>query len=101
MKDKKEQFLDREFFQEHGRRGGLLGGKKGSANMTAEQRSARAKKAAAARKWHPVLSVAEKAARAEKVAIAERAAIAEKAAKIITERNAANSPGKITITGQD
>ena len=47
--------LDRQFFQEHGRRGGVLGGKKASANMTSDQRIARAKKAAAARKWHPVL----------------------------------------------
>ncbi len=37
------------YFREQGRQGGLIGGKISSANLTAKQRKARAKKAAVAR----------------------------------------------------
>jgi len=48
MKDKlPEPVL--EFFRREGARGGRIGGKKAAASMTAKQRTARAKKAAAAR----------------------------------------------------
>lgn len=38
-----------EFFRKQGTRGGKIGGKKAAASMTPEQRSARARKAVAAR----------------------------------------------------
>ena len=63
MAKKEEQVLTLEFFRQHGARGGKLGGKKSSENMTPEQRSERAKKAVAARKWHPMLTDEEKAER--------------------------------------
>ena len=65
MAKKKDQVLTLEFFRQHGARGGKLGGKKSSENMTPEQRSERAKKAVAARKWHPLLTDEEKAERAK------------------------------------
>jgi hypothetical protein len=52
--------FDTEFFRTHGAAGGRLGGNKASGNMTAEQRTARAKKAVAARRWHPPVTEAEK-----------------------------------------
>jgi hypothetical protein len=65
MAKKKDQVLTLEFFRQHGARGGKLGGKKSSENMTPEQRSERARKAVAARKWHPLLTDEEKAERAK------------------------------------
>jgi hypothetical protein len=65
MAKKKEQVLTLEFFRQHGARGGKLGGRKSSENMTPEQRSERARKAVAARKWHPLLTDEEKAERAK------------------------------------
>jgi hypothetical protein len=41
--------LTRKFFQDAGRRGGIIGGALAAKNMTAEQRSQRARKAAVAR----------------------------------------------------
>jgi hypothetical protein len=64
MARKKERVFDLSFFVKHGARGGKLGGKKAAEMMTPEERSERARKAVAGRKWHPVLSDAEKAARA-------------------------------------
>ena len=52
-------------FRAHGAAGGRLGGMKSSENMTAEQRTARAKKAVAARKASPVLSDEERVRRAQ------------------------------------
>lgn len=46
MKSRNEIFA--EIMSEYGRKGGKIGGKKAAANMTPEQRTARAKKAAAA-----------------------------------------------------
>jgi len=43
----REEF--QKFFQEAGRAGGLIGGKRAAAKMTPEERSARAQKAARAR----------------------------------------------------
>jgi hypothetical protein len=52
--------FDTEFFRTHGAAGGKLGGNRASENMTAEQRTERAKKAVAARRWHPPVTDAEK-----------------------------------------
>ena len=49
MAKKEEQVLTLEFFRQHGARGGKLGGKKSSENMTPEQRTERARKAVAER----------------------------------------------------
>jgi hypothetical protein len=46
--------LTLEFFQKQGRRGGKMGGALAWANLTPEQRSARAKHAVSQRKWHAV-----------------------------------------------
>jgi hypothetical protein len=55
-----EVVFDREFFVQAGKRGGKVGGVKAANNMTPEARKARALKAVAARKWHPMLSEEEK-----------------------------------------
>jgi len=62
---KAKQELTLEFFKKQGARGGKMGGALAWAGLTAEQRSERAKKAVAARKWHPV-KVEETAAPATK-----------------------------------
>ena len=67
-----------------GRRGGLKGGKIRAANMTPEQRSEVAKKAAAAGKKAPKKAPAKKAAKAKKAPAkkaAAKKAPAKKAAK--------------------
>jgi hypothetical protein len=51
---KKNKELSLEFFQKQGAIGGAIGGKRAWANMTPEERTERAKKMVAARKWHPV-----------------------------------------------
>ena len=56
--------LSLDFFRKQGSIGGKLGGRISSDNMTPEQRRARALKAVAARKWHPVKSDEEKATEA-------------------------------------
>jgi hypothetical protein len=66
MAKKKDKVLTLEFFRKQGSLGGKIGGVKASENMTAEERKARAMKAVAARKWHPLLTEEEKAARASK-----------------------------------
>lgn len=48
MKEKKLSKVALDYFRQVGREGGALGGKKAAASMTPEQRTARAKKAAAA-----------------------------------------------------
>jgi hypothetical protein len=58
-----EKVWSAEFFRAHGKAGGHLGGTKAAANMTPEQRRARAAKAVAARKWHPPVSDEEMARR--------------------------------------
>ena len=90
MAKKKEQVLTLEFFRQHGARGGKLGGKKASENMTPEQRSERARKAVAARKWHPLLTDEEKAERA-------RAKVPRKVGrprKVVEETPPARSAGR-------
>jgi len=62
-KKDKDRVFTLEWFKRQGARGGKLGGRKASENMTPEQRTARALKAVAARKTNPVLSEEEKAAR--------------------------------------
>jgi len=52
--------FDTEFFRAHGARGGRLGGNKASENMTASERTERARKAVAARTWRPPVTEAEK-----------------------------------------
>ena len=68
----KDRVFNLDFFRKHGKRGGKLGGKKAAANMTPEERSERAKKAVANRKWHPPVSEEEKAKRAAALALKPR-----------------------------
>jgi hypothetical protein len=56
----------REFFRKQGKIGGKKGGALSWANMTPEEKTARAKKAVAARKWHAVKPVEEKKPAADK-----------------------------------
>jgi hypothetical protein len=48
-----------EYFAEHGRRGGRIGGKKAAANMTAKERSERARKGGKAR-WNKKVEAGRK-----------------------------------------
>ena len=61
----KKPELNLEFFQKQGRIGGKLGGKISWAKLTPEERSERARKIVAARKWHPVKPADEPAAAPE------------------------------------
>jgi len=63
MGKKKDKVFTLDYFRKAGARGGAIGGKKAAANMTAEERTARAQKMVAGRKWHPVLTEEEKAKR--------------------------------------
>ena len=68
MSRKKEVIPEevKEFFRKQGSIGGKKGGALGWAGLTPEQRTARAKKAVAARKWHAVKPVEETAPAADK-----------------------------------
>jgi hypothetical protein len=78
---KKETIPDeaREYFRKQGAIGGKMGGGISWGKLTAEERSERARKAVAARKWHAVLTPEETAAKAK--AAAKKKLPAKKKAK--------------------